>query len=384
MFSLIRDKEREWDYIKEQQKVQRLLNTKLATVKFMLKNTDPPIEFNPIEHTESFHVFQYDPIEELPGNGLLTLYTTLNLHLEMDFEVMERPAPGQIILKPQVGRIGKFNRAYPRYPNKNDFVIANNFQISNTEIDFSNTRAQIANQVVFTEFEKRLHGTFPGLKIHDISDRNRPETTNYLKYSVKSVFVEDTSKAESYKSSDPELEDYYDFLNEAGIFESLKRRFLDEAIQSLAIVPVLYVSQNKTKTIACVCCESSSKLSRDDFKKLTEIADEILKRITGSNILTIKDKQKVINISEGGVALEVNNSELMKNLPLQKWITFDLVFRLQAPMRFNGKVVHISNRGDHLVAGVDLEGSAYTDSKKSNQERLRALIQMAVKQQSEK
>ncbi len=96
--------------------------------------------------------------------------------------------------------------------------------------------------------------------------------------------------------------------------------------------------------------------------------------------MNVKDKQRVLNISEGGVGLAFDNPDLMKYLPHQSQITFDLVFRLQAPMRFRGKVVHIMNMGDHFVTGVDLEGSAHSDARKSNTERLQSLIRMAAQE----
>ena len=382
MMKVVMEERRDWDFIREPEKVEYLLKNKIPDTTLFMKGVSPTAEFNRGEATSEGFGFYCSPDLDLSVGDKVTLYTTLKRQLEIDFEVTKVVEPGTLIMSPREARIGKSNRSSPRIPNKNELVSAANFLISKNEIIIDNTRPQISNKVIFNEFERRLSGEFPGLKIYDYADRDRPQATKYLNRSEKAVLVEDCAKPDSYTSRGEDFEDYKDLLTDDNKFEATQRQYVEDHINSVMAMPLLYETPMKKVPIAFMYCEARGehRFGLESHARWREMAAEIIQRIADSNTLTVKDRQKVVNISEGGVALEIDNPELMKYLPNQSIITFDLVFKLQAPMRFQGKVVHISQNSNSLIAGVDLEGSAHSTSKTDSRDRLKSLINMAVNQ----
>lgn len=374
---VVREKARDWDVVRNPEQLRTLLEDKLATTVFHLKRTLPPAEFNPGGPVEDGFVYYY--AEQVELSDQLTLYTTLKRQLEVDFEVVRSPEPGAIVLRPSLGRIGKVNRAYPRV-DKVEGVTAANFQVSKSEVATDITRPQVANQVIFNEFERRLHREFPGLRIYDYADRNRPPETRHLNKLTRAILVEDTDNPESYESRGDEFVDYRKILEEEGNFDKVRRSYKEDHVKSVLVKPLVIETGDRSVPIAFMHCVSRGDTVLDlaAHRRWQELSGEIIARIGDANLLTVPDRQAVINVSEGGVALQVTNADLRKYIPLQRQITFDLIFRLQAPLRFQGKIVHIEDFGDYLRVGVDLEGSAHTDSRTDVKVRLKNLIQTAM------
>ena len=105
----------------------------------------------------------------------------------------------------------------------------------------------------------------------------------------------------------------------------------------------------------------------------------MLFRSIDANASLVKEKQKVINISEGGVALQIDSEVLQKNLPLRDWLTFDLLFKMHAPIRFYGNIRHIGKKDGEWLVGSDLSGQGHSDYRKSTKEVYRSLIQKLLR-----
>ena len=380
MIKVIREKAREWDVIRNAEQLQTLLKTKLASTTFYMKGTVPPAEFNPGGAVDGGFMFYYADQLELPDT--VVLYTTLKRHLELELTKVSEPEGGAVVLMPTVGRIGRANRAYPRVENVENVVSAGHFQVSKNEVVIDNTRAQVANQVIFNEFERKLNSEFPGIKIYDYADRNRPPETRFLNKITQSILVEETGNVESYDSRGPEFFDYGAALREAGRFDEVRRRYTEDHCTALLVMPLAIETADGAVPIAFMHCLARGEFRLDlaTHRRWMELSKDIIQRIGDANLLTVKARQAVINVSEGGVALRIDQPELIKYLPGQRWVNFDLVFRLQAPMRFQGRVVHVEDHGTHLRVGVDLEGSGHSDSRTDVKMRLKSLIQTARSQ----
>ncbi len=380
MIRVLREKPREWDVIRNADQLRTLLQEKLASRTFFLKGSVPPAEFNPGGAVEGGFMFYYADQVELPDS--IVLYATLKRHLEIEFIKVSQPEAGAVVLDPVVGRIGRVNRMYPRLENVEAVVSAGHFQVSKSEIIIDNTRSQVANQVIFNEFERRLNQEFPGMKIYDFADRSRPPETRLLNKSTQSILVEDTSSPESFASRGPEFFDYGHALTEAGTFDEVRRRYSEDHVTAVLCMPLLIETPERAVPIAFMYCVARGEFRLDlsAHRRWLELSTEIIQRIGDANLLTVKEKQGVINVSEGGVALRIDHPDLRKYLPNQRWMNFDLVFRLQAPLRFQGRVVHVEDYGTHLRVGVDLEGSAHSDARTDVKQRLKNLIQTARSQ----
>ncbi|MCB1170492.1 MAG: DUF1577 domain-containing protein [Leptospiraceae bacterium] len=338
---VIVNSKRDWEVIRDPTKLVYLLDKKLEGRALFLKYSVPPAEFSREPSEGGKITFYYAP--NLPIGGSFTLYLTLNRQIELDFQVEEIVEPGHLIASPVEVRIGKAMREFPRIPVSDDSAYVTNFRVSKNEIAPNNTKLQITNQVIFADFEKRMAGRFPGMKIHAPYDAKFPD------------FLKDFEGHEGSMVNTPQGPGFAQ--------------------------PVVYESEagGKANLAYMVVPGEVDPVGQQD---LASSADEMIKRIIDANTFVVKDKQKVINISEGGIAILFTNEDLKKYVPLRRWITFDLIFKMQAPLRLHGAVRHmeelppVSGEDEHVLAGLDFQGLGHTDFRKGSQNRLKSLLKM--------
>ncbi len=375
------EKEREWDFVRERDRILFVLRERLQTANFFLRHTDPPAEFYRGEATDDGFLFHCSP--ELVLKTPITLFTTQKRQIEIDFEVRGEREPGVVELAPIEARIARVERRYPRHRVSNQTLHAANFQISKSEITVDPTRPQVANKVVYAEFEKQLGQHIPGLKIYEYAQKDRPEETLLLNKKTEGIFVPESGDPESWRGKAPGCLDYAALLEEEerGLSDRRRRQYADRSIQSLLAIPILYtMPDGRKQPIAFFYCETRRglpPLTSTAIGRLQDANQDIIDRIEDANLISIKDRQAVVNISEGGVALEITNNELLKYLPQRNTLTFDLVFRMQAPLRFRGAVCHLFRAGPQtMIVGLNLEGSGHSDFRKGVRERLKSLVSM--------
>lgn len=333
---VLADRKREWDFVRETGVINKLIFEKLKAKSLFLKHSDPPAEFYVTGENEQGIEFSFAP--DLEFSDKITLYLTVKRQIEFDFEVLEITEPGTGIFKPLVARIGKAVRATPRITVGDDRVVITNFQVSKNEISPNNTKLQITNKVIFTDYEKRHASQFPGVKIRSAADKDIPAA-------VKAY------------GNQP-----------AGVVQDAKDLFF--------VVPIIYEGLDQPVVLAYIYFPVSGPGEVDEEKKarLLQESEQIIDRIIAANTITIKEKQKVLDISEGGVAVLVDNEELIKYLPQQKWLTFDVIFKMQAPIRLKGEIRHMEQYPDGVRTGISFAGLGHSDFRKGNEKRLKALI----------
>ncbi|HNN75970.1 MAG TPA: DUF1577 domain-containing protein, partial [Leptospiraceae bacterium] len=124
---ILRDKKRDWDLLREADKIQYILRDKLRSKPFYLKGSEPPVEF--IMGNILPEGIEFFTIPEQSAQTQVTLYLTLNRHIEVDFEV-KNIQDDRWLLMPTLARIGKVVRAHPRYAMAEGSVYATNFKVS--------------------------------------------------------------------------------------------------------------------------------------------------------------------------------------------------------------------------------------------------------------
>jgi len=371
---ILRENKREWDLLREPDKIRYVLKDKLKAKAFFLKGAVPPVEFVMGDILEEG--IEFFTMPGLERQSPVTLYLTVNRHIEVDFE-LKGAHEDKWILLPTQARIGKTVRANPRYVTKEGSVYAANFKVSKNEIGADFSKLQIASQVVLRDFEKQLGEQFPGLRFFLPNERERPLELKPLEQLLTPLVVMNTQDPASYEV--PVLDSTYKkMLDGLRSFEHIRLKLSDFA--SLVVFPVTIEEKGKNYLIAHIYLPLKEPISDAEalIKILSEKSETITERIREVNMITIKDKQKVHDISLGGIGLEITNDDLKKYVPLTDRITFDLIFKMQAPLRFQGKICHVVSvdQGELLFAGIDIEGSGHTDYRKSNQERLNSLIQI--------
>lgn len=366
--------DREWEYIREPDKVAYLLKEKITTKTFFLKGTSPPAEFYPGTVQGQLHEYYTPPELDLPPQ--ITLYATLKRQIEIDFEVKQKPETGRVLLQPLQARISKVIRSSPRLTRK-DSLVASNFLVSKDRIEVNQTLPQVAHRVIYAAFEKELGREFPGLRIFDFASKDRPDYTRLLNRNGLAIFVADVTDPASYSTGREDLFDYGAELRSENRLDPVMRKYKEEHIKSLLVLPIVYAPDETRKVVLgfMVLEARDRNLSVIDLDRLKSSQGEIIQRILDSNTVTIKTRQEVLNFSAGGVALLITDPELKKYLPNRPTVVFDLVFKMQAPIRFHGKIRHIQNtpHGD-VIVGLELEGSGHSDSRQDVIQRYRSLV----------
>ncbi|GIX43237.1 MAG: hypothetical protein KatS3mg129_2970 [Leptospiraceae bacterium] len=339
----IKESKRLWDYVKDPKIITNFILVKLNKHSLYLKNSIPPAEFTPTEEKEGGIEFYFNPSIKLQEHVIL--YLDLKRHLEFHFQLIKEISPGRAILKPEELKVSKFQRRYHRIPIKDDEVIANNFRLSKNKISTNNIQFQITAKVIFPQIEEKYKDQFPGMKLLLSNAENLPEeikkqeinTPQIIKINIKYVFV----------------------------------------------YPIVVYQKNKFVPLIYILFPYSSSPPTEDKKtqiliELEKIADETYEKMIEANTTLIKKKQRVVNISEGGVALEITDEELKSLIPYQENIIFDLVFKLVAPIRMDGEIRYIhklkKEEKESLLVGIDFTGEGYTDFRKKNSELLKNLI----------
>ncbi len=338
----IKEVSRTWDYVNDPNIINNLILVKLNKRSLYLKNSIPPAEFVPNQEKEGGIEFLYNPSIDIQTKVIL--YLDLNRHFEFHFSLKEVLSPGVAILVPEIVKVSKQQRKFSRIDVKDDSVTAANFRVSKNKISSNNIQFQISTKIIFPQFEEKYKTKYPAIRIMLPNDKNLP-----LQITKEEIIKPQTIQVDS---------------------------------KYILVYPLLTYQKNKFAPITYILLFLEEKIPKEReteiLIELERIADELYEKIIEVNTVLIKEKQRIINISEGGAAIEITNEELMKLMPYQDSFTFDLVFKLVAPIRMFAEIKYIhqliSEEKEFLVVGVDFAGEGYTEFKKNNRDLLKSLL----------
>ncbi len=345
----VKEEQRQWDFVTDKKLIEDLVIVKLNRRPLYLKASIPPAEFTPNDIKEDTIEFYFNPSLNLEQK--IVLYLDLKRHFEFHFELYKIISPGIALLKPIVVKVSKLQRQYPRYTISNDQVMASNFRLSKNKISANNIQFQITTKIIFPQIENKYKEQFPGLKLFIASAENLPDEIK--KQSINQpIFIQIHNKKT--------------YIYPLVVYQRNK------------FVPLIYIFYPLDKTLTA----DEEILLAVDIEKL---ADETYEKIVEANTVLIQTRQRVLNISDGGVALEITDPELKKLIIYQDSITFDLNFKLVAPLRMYGAIKHIhkfldDNHNEIFIVGIDFTGQGHTEFRKNNKDLLKNLIDRMVKQ----
>lgn len=341
-FDPIKETKRAWDVVSDPKVIKNLILLKLGKHPLYLKYTYPPAEFTPANEKNDGLEFYFNPSLELSNKMILYLF--MKKQLEFHFEFQELLSPGCAILRPTILHVSKVERKEPRFSVKGDEVVASNFRVSKNRITANNIQFQITSRIIFPQIEEAAKKTMGDIRILISNSEELPDVIKQKE------------------------------INQPEIIQTNS--------QHLFVFPIVTYAKNKFIPLAYILYPLQ-KLPNEEEKsrimiELERIANETFEKILEVNTTLIKTKQRILNISEGGLAIEITDPELIKLIPYQESITFDLIFKLVAPLRMQGEVKYIhkiKKEGDPtLIMGIEFTGLGYTEFRKSNIEILRNLL----------
>ncbi|TGL61045.1 DUF1577 domain-containing protein [Leptospira sarikeiensis] len=350
-----------WDTIKDPQKIGYILKEYVHNNGLFLKENPLKQELQILQTTPEGKIFlRIDP-EFVNEEGEITVYKTLSKHMEIGFRVDSiNHDDGVVICSPEFVRIAKDGRILPRIEGLQGKVIAHRFHMLKKEQDSTKVLGT-SGQILLTDLHKNILSDYPYSRLVFPSGKELSVEQDMSKRTGKTIFVKDAINLDPLSKEEAEgfnLIDLKQELEEELMLEDRTKVYRSGKIQSFAIYPIYYRDPLGPKLVALGYAETKDRtLDPAILKKYVELEDVFNERIEDSNTLDIDIRQNVINASEGGILLEVTESQLVESFLHKPFFTADITFKMQAPLRFAFKIRHISQVGEIYLVGAEIVGS---------------------------
>lgn len=292
-----------------------------------------------------------------PGSTFI-LSKLLARYLELHCTFVKQIAPNKIQLHVDKVLIAKKERLNPRFTISEDGLVnVTNIVSSKTIIEANMFNIPTLVRVNFEDYRKRMMARSGEAGTMDIFKSGMERKFDVVKSTQKILFIKDATNAESYRSDEEGFINYEDEIEDH--VDKIALASKDKKIKSELILPILY--KNELEEIIPIgyywLQTKDNAITKDDLDFYQKQIAEMIERIKDANLMTTVEKFPVLDLSTTGLRLKIANSTLVETLPKQKGILLELVFKLQTPFRFFGKIAwaYKDAAGDLLV-GVEFSG----------------------------
>ena len=292
---------------------------------------------------------------EEPLSSLVILYNVFDKYVEFHTTVEQDMGDSTYTLRIHACNLATEKRKHDRYTVDRRAVTVNNIRVSRNAINASLFNIPTSVKVHFKQYQQILSGHADEVFV-DAFDRSS-DKFELVRKSKKILYLSDTQDEYCY---DPHDEEKY--VNYAkGMESDIHKIVLDykaHKITSEMIVPIIYTGHDGIP-IPLGFIQLRSKdgpIPEEKSAELQEIGAEMVRKMRDSNTVVIPDKQFVDNVSYGGLRLHVDNEELIRLLPEQSGITFDIVFKMTQAMTVFTETVYTIKVDDALMIGLKIVG----------------------------
>ncbi|TGK21159.1 DUF1577 domain-containing protein [Leptospira fluminis] len=352
---------RVWDKITDPAKVGYILKEYVHNNGIFLKENPLKQELQILKNSEDGKIhLRIDP-NQVNKENEITVYKTLSKHMEIGFRV-ERvdDENGIAICIPEYVKIAKEGRITTRIEGLAGKVVAHRFHIQKKEQD-STKILGTSGQILLTDLHRNLLSEYQNSRLIFPNSKDLTPEQDLIKRTGKAIFVSDAFTLEQpplNTLTNFEVMDLRTELEEEMILEDRIKFFRMGKIKSFVMVPLFYRDAMGAKLLALGYSESKDgALDPEILKKYKELEVVFNARIEDSNTLDLDVRQNVVNASEGGILLEITESQLVESFLHKPFFTADLTFKMQAPLRFAFKIRHISQLGEIYLVGAEIVGS---------------------------
>lgn len=364
-------KAREFVAIEDQDEISALIETRLASKNKFLKN--------PIEKTQ-VSIREYKPDNTLdlvtdpefePGAAAVTIYALLDSYIEIGLEIIEKIDAGMFHCRITAVKKAVQGRKNLRFKITSDQALATNFRVSRQALDIGIFTIPTGIKVLLDQFQSSNSGMSDIVKV-DIFRNDDNILIKGIKKGRRPVLITDTSKAECYGPAGDE------FLDSRTLFgdqlEKVIKNNIDRGYKSILIAPILYIddAENIIPFGYIQLVSKSSSLTTETASKLKKDSEKLVERIRDANTAFLTVRQEIMDISRGGARLRISDNELKKLLGKTPAFTFDLLFKLDAPITMYAQTCSsFTDDNGRLVIGVDFQGNS---SRKNEMKRFYSYI----------
>lgn len=380
----LRESARENSIVNEPAKIAYLMKEYILGKPVFVKRTLPPVQGS-IDTTEKDFVYKLTLQAPLEVLETITIHLTYKRHMELVCKVIEKK-DGICLVSIQEAIIANKPRVAKRLAVEEHEVFGHHFYISKNKIDVNPLSFSVSNKVLFKDAERILSAQYPHIKIFDMDPVSQAVETKIVKKHGKGIFM--TSISLNSETEFPELETMpvREAMGES--FAEFKTDLVNKGIKSWLVRPILYTNvKGDIFPIGYFVLKSSDKnLEAQDYKNLQEQETKIVERIKDANTIIINQRHKIVNISTSGALIEIDNEEFQEYLLQRNEMTFDLLFKYMAGLRFYSRIHHISKKSDgKFLVGLGFHGVVHTgigsitQSRKYLEEALGHLIKQGAR-----
>ncbi|TGK35496.1 DUF1577 domain-containing protein [Leptospira gomenensis] len=295
-----------------------------------------------------------------PLNSHVTLTKLLAKYVELDCEVLDEKPGNQLVLAVSDISIASKERSLNRISPQEGMVWITNIRTSKTTIDANLFNIPTSVKVNFADYETKLKSKYDLLKIdvfQTIGDK-----FDLVKKTRKILFIPNTQKEESYAPFDKD--GFIDYASEIGDSDDIRKKIIEYAnqkIKSELIVPVIYLNHEE-QAIPIGYVHAQNRTREIDILEVMEIKTltfEMVDRIRESNTVLVKERFPIVNISTGGLKVKINHPDLNHDLTKRAGFTFDIFFKMQAPLTAFGVIRSVTKDSEgNLYVGLSIEGNS--------------------------
>ncbi|MCR9141864.1 MAG: DUF1577 domain-containing protein [bacterium] len=377
--------ERELEIIYEPEKVQHLIQKYLANQRMFLKGFDPPYAVK-VAGASELNVLSVDMGEYEPEKDQeLVLFRILGRYMHLKCAVVGHTGQSSLYtLAVKSAAIARKDREALRIPIHNDEAYITNIRTSKHTIDATLFNIPTSVKVGFSTFEQQLRASQIADTIKIDVYGKRGTVLDEIRKSGKALLLTNAEDPAAYApppvpADGTNSADSGDSVNPGGSGDAQKIEFLDyaaylddelqetitryrrEKIKSEIIVPINYIAHDMT-SIPLGYIQLQNKSGHFDAAKVAEVqemAATMVERIRDSNTVVVQEHQEILNLSRGGLRITITHEELKDYLARQQGFTFDLIFKMQAPITLHAliRASYFMPSGD-LILGLQISGRA--------------------------
>lgn len=364
-------KAREYINIEDKDEISALIEKKLAAKNKFLKNPLDKIQVSIREYQPDNTLDLITDPEFEPSGKSVSIYSLLDSYIEISLEIVEKIDAGMFHCKISDVKKAIQGRKNLRFKLTGDQAVATNFRISRQALDIGLFTIPTGIKVLLDQFQSSNSNMSDIVKV-DIFRNDDNILLKGMKKTRKAVLITDTSDAAGYAPAGDGFLDCRAVFGE-GLGKVIKNN-IDKGYKSILVTPILYIdeAENVIPFGYIQLVSKSSPLTFETAEKLKKDAEKLVARIRDANTAFLPVRQEIMDISRGGARLRISDNELKKLISKTPAFTFDLVFKLDAPITMYAETCSsFTDEKGGLIIGVDFQGNS---SRKNEMKRFNSYI----------
>jgi len=257
-------------------------------------------------------------------------------------------------------------REHERYEFNDEFPTATNIatiKIRERESDF---RKSLSVRMIVEEFISKIDGV-DVKKVNYKDDKDITPVVLYVMETGSTLHI-------------PDMSDLSRFFKENGaVFENIKaaelrdnlRRWLQNnnvSITSLLVMPIMYqpLVGGEFPIAYLTAINKDTVIDAARVERIRSFIDDLSERVRNGNLVESKLQGKIVDVSAGGVKLEISDGKMIDKLVSQNVIMLEMNFKEDNPIVISGRMVWVYKRDDgRYMIGIDFHGSRFGPRMKS-------------------